>query len=279
MILAVAGTVKLADTNSTRIAIGRLLAPHRSWRPSVAFALAIGLGGAELGMAVLLIAMPSVPVDVGAVLVTCGFVCVVAVARRRGVACGCFGSFSIGAAGPAELRRAAALACLAGIALASLIVTRSTTAETPSILQVTIAAAVFLGIIAAAAHDRDRRGAGSLARLTFSGRAVDHDGWKRPLPWDRARVLRAVRADPATSDVIARGHLGSPSWMTARVRIRSRETPVAVVVVKAVRGQLHAFWRPSPGPTPALAVIGYGPSGVVVPGSAPRSDGSMPAQA
>jgi hypothetical protein len=278
VILAVAGMVKLADLDTTRTSIGRLLAPHRSLRQSVGFGLAIGLGATELGVAVLLVATPSLPVDLGSVLLTCGFVCVVALAHRRGVACGCFGSFSIGASGPAERRRAVALACVAAIALASLIAARSTTAGTPSIVQVTIAVAVFLGIIVAAAHDRDRRGAGSLAKLTFAGRAVDHDGWKRPLPWDRARVLRAVRADPATSEVITRGQLGSPSWMTARVRIRSRETPVAVVVVKAVRGQLHAFWRPNPGPAAALAVIGYGPTGVVVPTAAASPDGAMPAR-
>jgi hypothetical protein len=267
MILAVAGSVKLADSDTTRTSIGRLLPPHRSLRRSAGLVLAVGLGAAELGMAALLVAVPSAPMDLGAVLLTCGFVCIVAVARRRGVSCGCFGSFSIGAAGPVELRRAVALACLTAIALAA----RITGADTPSIVHVTIAVAALLGVAAAAAHDRDRRGAGSLARLTFAGRVVDHDGWKRPLPWDRARVLRAVRADPATSEVIARGQLGDPSWITARVRVRASATPVALVVVKALRGQVHAFWRPDSGPSSAaLAVIGYGPGGIVVPTTAAR---------
>ncbi len=271
VILASAGVAKLADIPMTSVAIGRLLPRNRKVPGSVGRGLAFALSGAEVVVGALLLLRPSVATSAVTTALTVGFVAAVGVARRRGGACGCFGSLSVGVAGPVETRRALALASLAG----STLFVRLRNDPMPDgwsagVGVAAIGAALFLVLVTAARAEAPKDGprrrplaaAAHIGRLVLAGRAPDRGGWRRVTPRLRARVVREVRADPVTADVIRRAGFEALAWRRATVRIRRHgATRVAMVVVRDPEGRLQGLWRDG---VPS-AVIGHTRTGIVVP--------------
>ena len=261
LVFAVAGGAKLLDLDSTRLALGRLLfhesRPPRWLLSMVASALAL----AEVAVGALLVVAPTWLAVALATSFTACFIAAVAAAQRRGIACGCFGSLFTGISGPAELRRAVTLFCLASGACLAKIVAGSGQAEP---VLVAVGTVLCSSLLVAVSLDGSSR-PGSALRLALIGRAPNHNGWRRATPWARAAIIRTVRADRATVEVTSNAAIGRTAWRSARVRMGTFGTvPVASVVARAEGGALQILWRRgSP-----VAAIGYTRGGVVLPASA-----------
>jgi hypothetical protein len=264
-VLVLAGLAKLSDPAATRQSIARLLPVRRaSSRAALLTAAAVALAAAEIVVGVALIIRPAVvavAVDLTASALCLGFVGVVRVARRRGAACGCFGSFSAGISGPAESARAMALAVIAGTT------TLMGVGGSGSAKPVAIAAAAVtsLALTVGATRRRDRavRPVG-IVRVVFAGRdrLRTQDGWRRARPWERHRVLRVLRRHPAVIEVVDRTSWIAWSWRHARVSLTTRGG-IASVVVPAKSARLHVLAPETGHP----AVVGYTAKGLVVPRS------------
>lgn len=266
VVFAVAGAAKLFDLDSTRVAVGRLLLGGSRPPRWILTTAAAALGLTEVVVGTLLVLTPRGAVVVVATAFTVCFVGAVISAQRRGIACGCFGSLFTGTTGPAELRRAVAMCCLASTAAATRL---SPGGGRAAPVLVAVAAVLCSIVLIAVSLDRSTRPAKAF-RLAFSGRAPDRGGWRRTTPWARAFIIRTVRADGVTAEVVAHPHVGRPSWRSARVRTRRiGAVPVASVVARAEGGVVQALWRRGA----PLAVVGYTRSGVVLPVSASRSPG------
>lgn len=261
LVFAVAGGAKLYDLDSTRLALGRLLA--RESRPPrwILSIVAAGLALAEMVVAALLLLAPSGPAVAVATFFTVCFIGAVTGARRRGIACGCFGSLFTGISGPAELRRAVVMCCLASSACIISLLPAGSRADP---ISVAVSTALCSSLLVAVSLDRSTR-PGIALRLALSGRAPDRGGWRRATPWARAAIIRTVRADRATVEVVAHPEIGRPAWRSARVRMgHFSNVPVASVVARVEGGALQILWRRDA----PVAAIGYTRRGVVLPTSA-----------
>ena len=167
-----------------------------------------------------------------AALLFVGFAGVVALAIRKGLTCGCFGSFSDGPAGGSEAGRALALALIAvGLALSrpeSFTLDFSTVLAAIGFGAVTIAAMAIGRVIVPSAPSRSVTTAGPRVALrTFvGGVSNNHASLPLPRPTERrtlaaddvaqhAAVLRdapAVRS--VVTDLAASG--ATPEWSQAR---------------------------------------------------------------
>jgi uncharacterized membrane protein len=265
-VLLLAGLAKLSDPFSTRQSITRLL-PTRfgesSTRPLTA--AAVGLGAGEVLGGIALVVRPTKvagAVDLSITAICVGFVGVVGVARRRGAACGCFGSFSAGISGPAESARAVALALIAGTT--TVIRVRGSGPARPFAVAAGAAASLAITVGSTWQHDRLARPV-RILRVVVVGRHVPRftDGWRRAGPWERHRVLKALRRHPAVTEVLDRTSWITWSWRHAHVRLNTEHGRTASVVVPAKGARLHVL-APESG---HLAVVGYTAKGLIVPKS------------
>jgi hypothetical protein len=241
-LLLVAGALKLVDPRPTGHALRRLTKPG-SWRypRPTPIIVARVLGGAEvaIGLALLLTSGPAREVaSVLAAGLFAGFAVVVVVAIHKGVACGCFGSFSDGPAGGAEAARAVVLALIAiGLAITtptSFTLTSSTVAAAAVLGVATVAAMLIGRAILPSKRPPAARPRGVLR--TFVG-GVSNDRAAFPLarPTERVAIAAdevAVRGPSLADDAVVRSVIdelhaagASPSWAdgrATRVFVRSR---------------------------------------------------------
>jgi uncharacterized membrane protein len=265
-VLLLAGLAKLSDPSSTRQSMTRLLpARFRDSSTGPLTAAAVTLGTAEVLGGVALIVRPlkfASAVDLIVTTLCVGFIAVVGVARHRGAACGCFGSFSAGISGPVESARAAALALIAGTTTVMRV--EGSGAARP--YAVATGAAVSLAITVGATWRRDRLVRPiRILRVAVAGSDVPRftDGWRRARPWERHRVLKVLRRHPAVTEVVDRTSWITWSWRHAQVSLTTQHGRTASVVVPGKSARLHVL-APDPGHP---AVVGYTAKGVIVPKS------------
>ena len=110
---------------------------------------------------------PGWPVVAAATVFTVCFIAAVAVAQRKGIACGCFGSLFTGISGPAELRRAVTLFCL--VSSAGLARFLADGGQTEPVV-VAVGVLTCSSLLVAVSLDRSPR-PGSALRLALIGRA------------------------------------------------------------------------------------------------------------
>lgn len=263
-VLLLAGVTKLSSPTAIRQSITRRLPSRLAGRSAtVATVTGTSLGAVETAAGLALIARPepaTVPLDLMVTVLCIGVVLVAARARRRGAACGRFGSFSPGISGTAESARATTLALMAGTT--TLMRLGASAAKT---LAIGAAAAAAL-VVALAASWRPGRGRPpSFVHSVLADRDPHPlgDGWRWAGPWERHRVLRVLRRDPAVTEVVERTSWIRWSWRHARVTLTSDNGGIASVVVPAPRARLHVF-APEEG---LPAVVGYTSRGVYVPKS------------
>jgi hypothetical protein len=240
------------------------LLPRRlaSRSPTLATVTGIAFGAVETAAGVALIARPepaAVPVDLMVTTLCIGFVLVVATARRRGPACGYLGSFSPGISGAIESARATTLALIA----AATTLIRHSGQGPANPLAIGAAAATALVVTLATTW---RHGQAPPTSIAPSGPADRDpgplaDGWRRARPWERYRLLRVLRRDPAVTEVLERTSWIRWSWRQARVTLTTDHVGVASVVVPAPSARLHVL---APEARPPV-VVGYTSRGVYVP--------------
>jgi hypothetical protein len=228
----------------------------------VATVAGIALGAVEAAAGVALFARPelaAVAVDLMVTVLCIGFVVVVATARRRGAACGCFGSFSPGISGAAESARATTLALTAG---ATTLMRRGGHGPAQPLAIGTAAAAALVVTLATTwRHGHGRRS--SIVQRLFADRDPHPpaDGWRWAGPWERHRLLRVIRRNPAVTEVVERTPWIRWSWRHARVTLTTDEGRIASVVVPAPSALLRVLAPEAGSP----AVVGYTSRGVYVP--------------
>ena len=197
------------------------------------------------------------------VVLFASFVAFTHVAKRRGVACGCWGSLSDGPAGRGELFRRYVLLALAVGVFAARIATPGP-GVTPVVAGVLVAGAAAIGVTLA------RRPSGGAARVVV----LANVGAARELvaPDGRAARGRARRANPPRDTRRSRRRGGRQcarrrpalDWPRARVRVSPRRTPAAehktVVTVPGEEASLRIVV--AGGRT--VAAIGESPDAMVV---------------
>lgn len=189
------------------------------------------------------------PVLVSAVALSGGFFAVVKRAQRRGVACGCFGSFSVRTSGFVESLRAVSM--LVGLG-ATLVVAAAAGNHQPS-WQPRLAGIAGAGGFAAILAIVERRGGG--ADRASKQAAV---AWVRMRPAARRRHLRYVAAHPVVADVVRRMGI-EVAWRTANVRVTEHQA----VHVGVHMGQ-SSITVLSTGSGDPL-VLGLTPKGIITP--------------
>jgi uncharacterized membrane protein YphA (DoxX/SURF4 family) len=258
-VLLAAAVGKLRGLELTRRSIGRLVADRvgRGWLT----AAATGVVGVESSVGAALLA--GWPTRLAAAGGACGlfavFVLVVRRARRLGMACGCFGGFSVRAVGSREQARAWALAGTAALLLALEATGRDPWRAAGAAALGVAALGCGVGaltVVVAVVRAPPRQSARGWARTLRRRRA----GWRPAGPVRRGRVLRAVRQDPDVRLLVARAG-SAPDWRRATVR---------VLVGGAGLTQLTAtgaglVWQVLSRPGAPLAVICFTPSGPLVP--------------
>lgn len=183
-LLVSAGAMKLVRPRAFMHAVHRLLPGKRETETTVAMLAPAAVGVLELVVGTGLIAVAwlspafRTAFTVGAAVLYVGFTLVVGYAIQRGEACGCFGSFSDGPAGGAELGRSSVLAGVACSAAIVNLVTGSVPRPWPAAFgwAAVLACGVVIGAYAGAlfGHDADApagypRGVGFLlGRVTSS---------------------------------------------------------------------------------------------------------------
>jgi hypothetical protein len=213
LLLASAGALKVVSPRAFEHALYRLL-PARFDSVQLVRVAARAIGATEVVVGGCLLAVPwasnrfaVAPAAAGAVLYF-GFVGVIAVAVRKGTACGCFSSFSDSVAGGAELGRSVALAALALALLSVELVGPATGWRWTALawlagLTVGVAAVAMLGGRLRPELERRQR-VGRMASLLL-GR-VRSDNASKPL-----RGLSVPRRQQVS---VARAVRSSQSWAT-----------------------------------------------------------------
>ena len=263
LVLVVAGSVKLLDREPTPIALSRLVTRRRApTRGVAAFVVVVGLGLGEVALGLVLgLARPGTPIALVTFGLCVGFVLVVLVARRRGLACGCFSSFSSTTPGPVELARALSLLVLSAFVLAVEATRPHGRVDVLGVVAGLVTAlAVLAGSMIAVSPRRSLR-----SLLAISPQHLDR-AWLALRPRTRRRWVAAVHADPIVRDVEARMPV-PVRWRDARVAVARRQR-FAAIVIPGHRARLQIVVPLSGGP---LAVVGFTPSGAIVPRSMTRS--------
>jgi hypothetical protein len=203
-LLIVAGVLKLVRPRPFAHAVYRLLPRHLVRRSSLARVAPWLAGTVEVLAGAGLLAVRSVWVAGVVAALYLGFVGVVVVAIRKGTSCGCFSSFSDGAAGGAELGRSLALGVLAVV----LVAVGSWSWRPDAIAWL----AVLVVVVAAAAALGGRtRPSGWLLLGRVDSRLAGVDLPAGPLrdSRERASVIDAARRSPSV--------LAFESWLGDRV--------------------------------------------------------------
>lgn len=214
-LLASAGLLKILGPAGFSHAVFRLLPERAHWRGLLSKAAAPAVGAAEVAAAGGLLASVgragpgALAAQWAAAALYVAFVAVVAVAVRKGTACGCWSSFSDGPAGGAELSRAVSLAALA---LAGGVLRQAGLAS-PGWSWAVAPWAVGLGLAVAGAAALGRR-------LPLGVRPEELPAvGPRPKSTGTALYLGAVWSDKAA--------FALPSTVTLRGRSRSRALDLA----------------------------------------------------
>jgi hypothetical protein len=209
-LLVTAGTIKTVNPRYATGSLFRVIRPgvpvQRMNRHPGAVRLAVRvLGAVECGTGTALLWSPRavrVPVAVAAAGLFTGFVAVTWLARRRGSACGCWGSLSDGPAGAGELGRRIGLA----VASVVLVLLRAWpaargTSVGPAVLLPVLVLAVGAGILLASERPRP------MLRRWFGAATVGVHrpvAATRPVPARiRRRILARLRVDPTVRAVTA----------------------------------------------------------------------------
>jgi hypothetical protein len=229
-LLMVAGTLKLLRPKPFIHAVYRLLPRHLVHRETLARLSARLVAPAEVliggGLLVAFLhpaAWWSVLIDAAAATLYLGFVGVVRYAIRTGTSCGCFSSFSDGAAGPAELARSVSLAVLAILVLVA------SPAAGPASWGSLLWAAVFaLAVFAASTVAGRRVPAGWLLLGRVNSRLANIDLPTPPLT-GRGRSEAIAAARSAASVRVFEDWLGERAsaidWRRCEVRATSATPP------------------------------------------------------
>jgi hypothetical protein len=232
-LLLVAGTLKLLRPRPFTHAVYRLLPRHLQHREALARLFARVVAPAELlvGAAVLVaIAHPaawwSIVVFAGAAALYLGFVAVVGFAIRKGTSCGCFTSFSDGAAGPAELTRSVSLSVLGIVVLISALTTDAVSWWVPAaLIWLPVLALLVAGASALAGRTRP---AGWLLLGKINSRLAGVDLPTPPIT-GRARAETITTARAARSVRAFEAWLGDRAatidWRRCEVRATSATPP------------------------------------------------------
>ncbi len=218
VLLVAAGVGKLAAPAHVAAAMHRIVSDGiRGRQPFGRFVVAGRvLGAVEVGLGTaLLTGWAVIPVRLATALLCIGFVWVVAVAVRKGASCGCFASFSDGAAAGAELARALVLGTLAMVALVD--AGRSEPADPIAgravpvglALLVLLGAATVVGGRMLPARSAGTPGVAAAWASVLTGavrsrriRAGVVSGVDVLTGRARAEVVEHVRADPGVDDVV-----------------------------------------------------------------------------
>ena len=227
-VLIVAGVLKVASPAAFRHAVYRLLPEAWKRRRRMALVSARLVGMTEIVVGGGLLSAPwtgrpaSVVSSVAAAALYVSFVAVVGIAARRGRSCGCFGSFSDGTAGGAEIARAVLLAAIAtGVAVASAYSSGSRSWSWASLAWASACAAVLIVWVSAAGRvlparrgDRPSRASASAILRQALGQVTSELG-DAELPLEKRLSPEETRAVVSTT-------LASPSyrafieWLEAR---------------------------------------------------------------
>lgn len=270
LVLCAAGVQKVAAVETTRIALTRLLPSGKKLPHAVLTTASVGLGGLEMVIGALLVALPLTRSLAASALVLCvAFVLVVELARRRGVSCGCFESFSPKAAGPVERARSVVLLAQA-TAMCSLAWIAGRPIEPVGVALGVVAGA---GATGAAIAGASRRETGR--HRAWSGRPPSvAPAWRSVHGPRRRRLLSSARLLEAVRDVEDRAP-GALHWRRARVSVLGGGAPLYALDVPGEGARLRVL-VPRAG---AAAVVCYTPKGVILPSPHGAGDPTGPALA
>jgi hypothetical protein len=258
LLLVVAGALKLADPRPATGSLRRVSATM-SRQPAGRLELAVrAIGALELAAAAASM-MPSDAATVSGsatiVLLCVGFVWFTNLARRRGAACGCWGSLSDGPTGTAEVARRAVLF---GVALACLAIR----VDRPDHAPIALAVGVVVlgcgvgGVLGAREHRLPR-----VVTAATIGVAVPSDAQRAVSRRVRRSTLATVRHDLRVGALVAAMPHARIEWRHARVTSaerRGQDMSNRLVAVPGAGGNLRVV----AGPAGVLVAIGESPDAI-----------------
>ena len=257
MLLVVAGTLKLADP---RPATGSLRRVSRalSRQPAGRLELAVrAIGILELAVATGSMATGRVlVVDSAAVVVLCTcFLWFTNLARRRGAACGCWGSLSDGPAAAAEVVSRAVLLAAAAVSFAARVADPHGPPLLISISVLSLGCAI--GVAIAVGHDRLTL----VFRTATIGVAVPDSAQRAVSRRVRRATLATVRGDARVNALVAEMPQARIEWRHARVTSAQRRRQERSNRLVAIPGT-SANLRVVAGPSGVLIAIGESPEAI-----------------
>lgn len=250
-LLVVAGTLKLADPRPATGSLRRV-SSTLSRQPAGRLELtARAIGFAEVGAAVLSTTPKGVVLVIGSagVVALCtGFLWFTNLARRRGAACGCWGSLSDGPVGAHEVVQRGALLAVSIVALAAAAVTEQ---PLPMGVAATVLAAGCCGGLALATRYRSS----ALLGAATMGVAIPVGAQRAVRRSVRRTTLDTVRDDGRVRALLAAMPQTRFDWRRARVTSSRRRRQAAGNRLVAIPGTSGGL-RVVAGPAGVLVAIG-----------------------
>jgi hypothetical protein len=255
LLLTVAGTLKLADPRPAAGSLRRVSATLSRQHAGRLERAVRSIGLAELAAALASTAgvggfAVAVSGAAGVVVLCIGFLWFTNLARRRGAACGCWGSLSDGPAGGAEVARRGVLL------VASMLSFAATATHARHAVSAAVAAAVMVaGVAAGLALATPRHRLGRLVRSATMGVSVAADAQRAVNRRVRRSTLETLRSDQHVRALLATMPSTGIEWRHARVTSAQRRNQLAanrLVAVPGASGNLRIV----AGPTGALVAIG-----------------------
>jgi hypothetical protein len=235
-ILAVSGTIKVIDPEAAAKALRRVVPRPSRLDERQARRAARVVGLVELAVAVMLLLDGRVALAgaLAAVALCVCFYTVTAVAVRRGLACGCWGSLSDGPAGTRELRRRGYLVAIALFVAVAFVWSppehASTAATAFTLLWLGISA--MAGLAIATQGPRRRLAPGWLQRAAAFGASPSTSGRHEIRRSERRRLVELLRRDPTIVAMIA--DLDTDvrlDWARLRATRPERDAPSTLVAI------------------------------------------------